>query len=82
METKVKYQPVSVSLPENIISRVDLIARESYKSRSDIIREAVIGRVVPVYEPTKKEIIALNRARKDIQEGRTTSWDDFVNNEL
>ncbi len=79
MNTKVKYQPVSISLPKDILNKIDIIARESYKSRSDVIREAVIGRAISTYEPTKEENIALAHAQKDINKGNVTSWDDFVN---
>jgi len=82
MSTKTLYKPVSISLPKEVLDRIDIIARESYKSRSDVIREAVIDRAVPTYEPTTEETKALNKARKQINKGETTNWNNFIKDEL
>jgi len=78
MSTTTQYQSISISLPREVVQRVDTIASESYKSRSDIIRETLLQRVVPVYTPTQTEEKALAKARANIKSGGVTSWDTFI----
>jgi len=78
MSTATHYQSISISLPKEIVKRVDTIATESYKSRSDIIRETLLQRITPVYTPTQTEEKNLEKARTEIKSGNITSWDDFI----
>ena len=80
MNSTTQYQPISVSLPRSIIDKIDTIAEESYKSRSDVIREALMARAIPTYELTKDEAKALSIADKDMKNGNVTDWDTFINN--
>ncbi len=78
MNTTTQYKAVSVSLPTDIINKVDTIACESYKSRSDVIREALMSHAVPIYTPTKEEAKILTHARKEMQKGEVNGWDEFI----
>ncbi len=78
MSTTAQYQSISISLPKEVVRRVDTLADESYKSRSDIIRETLLQRVIPVYTPTSSEESSLSKARENIRTGKITSWDTFT----
>lgn len=36
------YKQISLKLPEEILSKVDMVAKSRYKKRSEVIREAVL----------------------------------------
>jgi predicted transcriptional regulator len=40
-----KYTQISLKLPEEVLDKVDSVAKKSYKKRSEIIREAVVAYV-------------------------------------
>jgi predicted transcriptional regulator len=40
-----KYTQISLKLPEEVLDKVDSVAKNSYKKRSEIIREAVVAYV-------------------------------------
>ena len=37
------YKQISLKLPEEILDRVDTVAKSRYKKRSEVIREAVLA---------------------------------------
>ena len=37
------YKQISLKLPDEILNRVDVIAKNRYKKRSEIIREAILS---------------------------------------
>ena len=37
------YKQISLKLPEEILSKVDMVAKSRYKKRSEVIREAVLA---------------------------------------
>ncbi|MEA3254261.1 MAG: ribbon-helix-helix domain-containing protein [Candidatus Altiarchaeota archaeon] len=37
------YKQISLKLPEEILDRVDMVAKSRYKKRSEVIREAVLA---------------------------------------
>ncbi len=40
-----KYTQISLKLPEEVLGKVDSVAKSKYKKRSEIIREAVVAYV-------------------------------------
>jgi metal-responsive CopG/Arc/MetJ family transcriptional regulator len=49
-----KYSQISLKLPEEVLDKVDKVAKSRYKKRSEVIREAVVAYVGAHHEGTKK----------------------------
>jgi len=77
MKQATKFRSLSISLPEDLVAKIDATAKKQYKSRSDIIREAVILRVIPAYTPTKAEERAIKEGKEQYARGEFTSWTDL-----
>ena len=77
MAQETKFRSLSISLPEELVAKVDATAKKQYKTRSDIIREAVIMRVIPAYTPTKAEERAIKKGKEAYARGEFISWTDL-----
>jgi predicted transcriptional regulator len=49
-----RYTQISLKLPEEVLDKVDSVAKNSYKKRSEIIREAVVAYVAAGRSKGKK----------------------------
>lgn len=72
-----KFRSLSISLPKDLVSKIDIAAKKQYKTRSDIIREAVILRIIPAYTPTKTEERAIQKSKEQYARGEFISWKDL-----
>ena len=72
-----KFRSLSISLPDDLVSKIDATAKKHYKSRSDIIREAVIMRVIPPYTATKAEERAIKKAKEAYARGEFVTLKDI-----
>jgi len=79
MTTKTKYRSLSISLPEEVVKRVDKEAKRRYQSRSDVIRESILINLMPTYTPTKAENKALDEARNAYHAGEFIKLEDLEN---
>ncbi|MBM3261164.1 ribbon-helix-helix protein, CopG family [Candidatus Kaiserbacteria bacterium] len=76
-----KFRSLSISLPEELVTKIDATAKKQYKTRSDIIREGVIMRILPAYTPTKAEERAIKKGKEAYARGEFITWSD-VKHEL
>lgn len=79
METKTKYRSLSISLPEEVVRKVDAEAKRRYQSRSDVIRESVLINLMSTYTPTKAENKALDEAQEAYRRGEFVVLEDLEN---
>lgn len=77
MTQATKLRSLSISLPEHLVAKIDATAKKHYKSRSDIIREAVIMRVIPPYTATKAEERAIKKAKEAYVRGEFITLKDL-----
>ena len=77
MAQATKFRSLSISLPAELVARIDSTAKKQYKTRSDIIREAVILRVIPAYTATKAEEKAIRESKAQYARGEFINWRDL-----
>jgi len=74
-------QTINISLPKELIKRIDDAAKSEYASRSDYIRQALVGKLkadqVQADDWDLLEALSVEIAEKANKEGYTTE-DDFV----
>lgn len=76
-QTATRFRSLSISLPEKLVAKIDTVARKQYKTRSDIIREGAILRVIPTYAPTKAEELAIKKGKDQYARGEFISLSDL-----
>jgi Arc/MetJ-type ribon-helix-helix transcriptional regulator len=80
-------QTMTVSLPTELIRKVDRLRKAQDRGRSELVREALrfyfdpelaarIGRL-PVYNPTKRELRELEKGRQEMRRGESLTPDEF-----
>src|SRR5437667_10446937 len=81
------HQTMTVSLPAELMKKVDRVRKAQYRGRSELVREALrlyfdpelaarIARL-PVYTPTKRELRPLDKGRQDAPRGESLTRDQF-----
>lgn len=78
------HKMISVGMPQDMLPRIDEIARRERRSRSAVIREAVRrylsadpSRVIPLDEPEADEIEAVRRGREEFVRGDFVKLEDL-----
>ena len=81
------HQTMTVSLPPELMRKVDRVRKTQYRGRSELVREALrlyfdpelaarIARL-PVYTPTKRELRELEKGRQEMRRGESLTPDEF-----
>ncbi len=75
-------QTMTVSLPPEMVEKVDEVRKEEHRTRSELVRQALrtyfnINRFA-VVEPTKSELTVLRRGRAAFRRGDSVSLDQFI----
>ena len=83
MKTKRKGRStLSISLPADMATLIDAVARREYRSRSELMREALrsyIRTSTSVVEPTKEELRAIDAGLREFERGEFSTLDQVVN---
>jgi metal-responsive CopG/Arc/MetJ family transcriptional regulator len=58
-----KYTQISLKLPEEVLDKVDSVAKNKYKKRSEIMREALVE-YVAVHNEAEKVLSGKERIKK------------------
>lgn len=73
---------VTISLPESVVEAADRVAAREHRSRSDVMREALMWhlriRELPVDDATPEEIEAFERGRAEIARGESTTHEEIL----
>ena len=78
---------MTVSLPPELMRKVERARKTQYRGRSELVREALrlyfdpelaarIARL-PVYTPTKRELRELEKGRQEMRRGEFLTLDEF-----
>ena len=78
---------MTVSLPPELMRKVDRVRKTQYRGRSELVREALrlyfdpelaarIARL-PVYTPTKRELRELEKGRQEMRRGESLTLNEF-----
>jgi Arc/MetJ-type ribon-helix-helix transcriptional regulator len=81
------HQTMTVSLPSELMKKVDRVRKAQYRGRSELVREALrlyfdpelaaqIARL-PVAAPTKRELRALEKGRQEMRRGESLTPNEF-----
>ena len=81
------HQTMTVSLPPELMRKVEQVRKTQYRGRSELVREALrlyfdpelaarIARL-PVYTPTKRELRELEKGRQEMRRGEFLTLDEF-----
>ncbi|MDH3692486.1 MAG: ribbon-helix-helix protein, CopG family [Gammaproteobacteria bacterium] len=75
---------ISITLPDEFVSELDMISTTEHRSRSEIIREAVQNflrrrRQVPVVDANARELKGIDRGREEINRGEYVTLQDLTN---
>ncbi len=68
---------VTVSLPRELLRAADRAGDARHYSRSELFREALRLYLLPTYEPTAKEVRAIEEGRAEVDRGEFVQWSDF-----
>ena len=81
------HQTMTVSLPSELMKKVDRVRKAQYRGRSELVREALrlyfdpqlAARIasLPVYTPTKRELRELEKGRQEMRRGESLTLDEF-----
>jgi metal-responsive CopG/Arc/MetJ family transcriptional regulator len=77
-----KTAKITISLPEELLRKADAAGEREHRTRSELVREALrwylrIG-TLPVADPTRGEIAAIQAGRTDHAHGKTLTHADIV----
>lgn len=73
---------MTISLPPEILKKVDLARKREHQTRSEMVREALrnhLRRIMPVDSATEDEISALELARGEYERGEYVTLDNLLN---
>ena len=73
---------MSISLPSAMVREVDQARKREHRTRSELVREAlrtyfVVGRALPTYTPTQRELRAIEKGRDEIRRGEYVTLDEL-----
>ena len=81
------HQTMTVSLPSELMKKVDRVRKAQYRGRSELVREALrlyfdpqlAARIasLPVYTPTKRELRELEKGRQEMRRGEFLTLNEF-----
>ena len=77
---------VTITLSPEMVDELDRIRLREQRTRSELLREALrhymaagSGRVIPVEDARKDELLAMRQGRQDLERGQTVSLEDLQN---
>ena len=76
-----KEASVTISLPREMLKRIELVRRAENRSRSELVRDAIniyLARPLPHEPASRSEIAALKRARREYERGETITLADYL----
>jgi metal-responsive CopG/Arc/MetJ family transcriptional regulator len=77
-----KAAKVTISLPEDLLSKADAAAEREHRTRSELVREALRWYLristLPIADPTPEEIAAIKAGRADRAHRRTLTHADIA----
>ena len=74
-------QTMTISLPPSMVKEFEKVRKAESRTRSELVREALryyIESRFRIVEPTKAELAALNRGRREIEKGDFISVEQLV----
>ncbi len=72
---------MTISLPPEILTRIDLARKREHQTRSEMVREALrahLRKIIPVDTASISEITALELARKEYAHGEYVTLDSLL----
>ena len=75
-------QTMTVSLPPEMVEELERVRKAEHRTRSELIREALrtyfaLGRTLPMYTPSSRELEAIKKGRAEIRRGEFSTLDDI-----
>jgi metal-responsive CopG/Arc/MetJ family transcriptional regulator len=77
MAQTTKYRSLSISLPAELVAKIDRAAKRNYQNRSDFIRESIVLRVIPPYTATPAEERAIKKGKAAYTRGEFVTLKDI-----
>ena len=73
---------MTISLPREMIREVERIRKTEHRTRSELVREALrvyLNRVrtLPVYTPTPRELLEIEKGRAEMRRGELLTIDEL-----
>lgn len=84
MGMQMTRKAITITLPDEFVSELDMISTIEHRSRSEVIREAVQNflyrrKQVPVVDANARELKGIDRGRGEIDRGEYVTLQDLIN---
>ncbi len=77
-------KPISITLPSEMLEDVEARRKAEHRTRSELIREALrhylYTRRVPMVEPTREELRAIEEGEREVARGEYVTLDQLKQN--